>query len=196
MPTATTESCHAQSVTFSRACGIRTRPTPTPVPTGGGWQRSESSPNPGCAASRRSVPIQIVIDTERFRIFTRRIRGSSLGWLRFVKTKMLDMSGSGTKYFNTTRASHRGRVVVESGRVRKPVPIRVSHRPDTRRLFNHGFQPPDREVFESMSLVRHQQTPCSHGSGARNVLAESGGSLCDTLNFFLWMTTHTHCLYR
>ena len=65
------------------------------------------SPNPGCAASRRSDPIQIVIDTERFRIFTCRIRGSSLGWLRFMKTKMLDLSGSGTKYLNTTRASHR-----------------------------------------------------------------------------------------
>jgi len=48
-----------------------------------------------------------VIDTERFRIFTCRIRGSSLGWLRFMKTKMLDLSGSGTKNLNTTRASHR-----------------------------------------------------------------------------------------
>jgi len=40
------------------------------------------------------------------------------------------------------------------GRVRKPVRVRVSHRPCTRRFFNHGFQPPDREVFESMSNVK------------------------------------------
>jgi len=85
---------------------------------------------------------------------------------------------------------------VRHARVRQPVPVRVSHRPSTRRFSNHGFQPPDREVFESMSLVRHHPTPCSPGLGARNVLPPSEWSSCCALNIFLWKTTHTHNLYR